>query len=271
MNARCRQAVGLTLTETVTVVAIMTVLIGLAIPSIKAINTSFQSTGAKNMISAALACARATAAEQQRYAGVRFQFGPDGHQYIIPIIQDPNILAYGFRAIEGRKPIKLPQNQGVMDLRIRTKNDAQYPGDEGIDGDDDIKPEVDGTETNLTDTTTFSIIFSPTGKLVIHEVRVRNKDGYRDTASDTRISNDDIFNKKLQVQASVAMFYQDDYTALGLGAEYSRSSFIIYDKTAFDLREGQPYPKVDPARRWSEYLSRQRPVCINPYTGTIIE
>lgn len=251
MKAKCRQSGGWTLPETVTVVAIIAVLVGLAIPSIRAINSSFQSTGAKNMISAALACARAAAAQHQRYAGVRFQHDIYGDQYIILILHDYDAtgLANGFRAIEGRKPIRLPENRGVMDLQtVAVAPDPDAEIDEPAD---------------VNDVTTFSIIFSPSGKLVIHDVQVRNKDGYRDSYLAT--SNDDVFNKRAQVRDGTAMFYQDDYQDEGYDEEPSRSSFIIYDRNIFD--------SVALDRRWSDYLWKlqQEPVFINPYTGTIIE
>ena len=102
---------------------------------------------------------------------------------------------------------------------------------------------------------------------------MRNKDGYPDTTANTQISNDDIFNKKAQVDAGTGLFYQDDYfgassssySDLGLGPEQSRSSFIIYDKCKFT----QAYQK---RRVWTDYLSKLagQMIYISPYTGTII-
>ena len=69
--------------------------------------------------------------------------------------------------------------------------------------------------------------------MVIHDVRVRNKDGYVDTPANTDISSDDVYNKKAQVDADVGLFYQDDHAADGLGAEPSRNTFVIYDQKQF--------------------------------------
>jgi hypothetical protein len=125
----------------------------------------------------------------------------------------------------------------------------------------------------LADTTTFSIIFSPSGKLVTHRVRTRNKDGYVDGTS-SNVSSDDIFNRKARVDAGFAMFYQDDlfgaswspYPDLGIGEELSRNGFIIYERDTFRAA----YEK---GRAWSDYLQNliSQTVYINPYTGTIIE
>jgi Tfp pilus assembly protein PilE len=270
MKAKSRQS-GLTLVEQTAVIAAIALLVSLSIPAVRSFLGSLEiQGGAKAMISAALSSARAIAAREQRYAGVRFQqkYQPDdkGCQYMIFIVQDPNVLAYGFRAVEGIEPIKLPGNIGVMDLRIRTNhgsssNDAENSEDESIDN--DIK--IDGPE-ELRDTTAFSLIFSPSGKLVIHDVRVRNRDGiYRPTTIPPKDSKDDVFNSEDNIKNyNVGMFIQDDYAHLGLGQEPSRSRFIIYDKTVFE--------KVDKDRRYSDYLKdlKDSMIYISPYTGTII-
>ena len=276
MKAKSRQS-GLTLTEMVVVIATIALLVGLGVPAVRAFLNSFESqSGARSMISAALASARAVAAKEQRYAGVRFQkaYQPAGllkaRQYMIFIVHDPDPepngtdLANGFRAVEGLKPIKLPDSVGVMDFKYRP--DSFPPsGDGTLDDDSEI--------SNLNvfrDTTAFSIIFSPSGKMVIHDVRVRNRDGRRDISSPR--SYDDVFNKKADVEAGIGMFYQDDYYPvyaatdnLGLGLEPSRRSFIIYEKEKFR----RAYEK---GRAWSDYLRKLVPemIYINPYTGTII-
>jgi hypothetical protein len=59
------------------------------------------------------------------------------------------------------------------------------------------------------------------------------------------------------------MFIQDDYAYLGLGAEMSRNSFIVYDTKKFK----QAYNN---GNAYSGYLNQLKPIYINPYTGTII-
>ncbi len=258
---------GLTLMEMTVVIAVMALLAVFGLPAIRALINSFESEGgAKCMISASLASARAIAAKEHHYAGIRFQklYDPNdpdplnAPQYMVFIIHDPEAtgLAPGFRAVKGIKPIKLPDSVGVMDLRYRTNPNPWYSGDEPIDEDNDIDE-----PNEVRDTTTFSVIFSPSGKLLIHDVRVRNRDGERDSSSTE--SYDDIFNKDEKVEAEEAMFYQDDYADLGLGQESSRRSFIIYDKSEFN--------KVDESRRWSDYLKYLEVIYINPYTGTMIK
>jgi len=87
------------------------------------------------------------------------------------------------------------------------------------------------------DTTAFSIVFSPAGKLVLHDVRT-------------------IFNGQLS-----AMFQDDSGNTFPYWQELSRNSFIIYDRSLFD--------KLGPDKRF-DYLTTLEVVHINPYTGTII-
>ena len=249
--------------------AVMMILAAATIPAARQLMKSFEtSNGVRRLISAALCNGRAIAAKEQCYAGVRFQQDIKGNQYMIFIIHDPHTLtaddlaidpfatgtglAYGFRAVEGKKPIKLPANVGVMDLHIRLDlGDATDPTDQAIAADGDIN-----TRSQLLDTTTFSIVFSPTGKLVVHDVRVRNR-----TGKDDNTSADDVFNIDLNVDAGDAMFYQDDAN-MGLGQERSRKWFVVYDKKAFDA--------VRANRRWTDYLTDLDKVYVNPRTGEVI-
>jgi prepilin-type N-terminal cleavage/methylation domain-containing protein len=270
---------GMTLIETTVTVAVVSLLAVLSTPSIRAYFNALGSPAeVKGAISAAFASARAIAAKEQHYAGVRFQQDSSGKQYMIFIIQDPAIGATFFRTVEGQKPVKLPDNIGVMDFTVVTGRSAQYPDSpakqERLDDSTLSDNYKDGLINNvgLTDVTTFSIIFSPAGKLVIHGVCVRNRNGEQDTpANAANTSDDDVFNKKGDVDNGIGMFYQDDYWGngtnpdLGLGPEPSRSNFVIYDKTEFG--------KVNINSRWTDYLSRlaSEVVYINPYTGTIIQ
>ena len=250
MNYKLRTKHGLTLTEMVVVVSIIAVFTVLGLPAIRAFIRSVESEGgAKAMISAALSSGRAIAARQQHYAGVRFQnrYQEDnkGCQYMIFIVQDPQLRAYGFRAVEGYEPIKLPDSVGVMDLKLGSTDPDQI-----VDGDSKINDDWE-----VADTTTFSIVFSPSGKLVTHDVRTINRDG-KATAT---TSKDDIFNVKSNVENGIGMFVQDDDP----NKEPSRNSFIIYDKTVFE--------KLNPNSRYNDYLKDLEVIYINPYTGTMIE
>jgi len=273
MNAKHKQS-GLTLIEVTVVIVTAALLISLGLPALRAFLDSFQSQGSvTGMISSALASARTIAVRNQRYAGIRFQkaYHPEGPlkapQYMIFIVQDPDMMAYGFRAVPGLKPIKLPETIEVMDLTIVTDRNVVNPANphQQIRLDDPSLSDAQregliNEPRELTDTTTFSVIFSPSGKLVIHGVRVRNRNGATDDSS-----KDDVFNTKNNVDAGIGMFYQDDYFGFGLGPEPSRNSFVIYNTREFKRA-------YDKGRAWSEYLVKLVPEAfyINPYTGTII-
>jgi hypothetical protein len=264
MRTRSKQS-GLTLPEMAVVIATIALLVGFGLPALRALLNSFETqSGAKTLISAALASARAVAAKEQHYAGVRFQQDSAGIQYMIFIVHDfgKTGLAPGFRAVEGVKPIKLPEKVDVVDLIYNPGLLSQ--GDGVVDND------IEMNDINvLMDTMTFSIIFSPSGKLVIHNVRVRNRDGiYQpDNGTSDKVSMDDIFNSPLNINNyGVGMFIQDDYLAMGLWEELSRNSFvIIYEKDKFEQALGR-------GRAWSDYLAQMAldRIYINPYTGTMI-
>jgi type II secretory pathway pseudopilin PulG len=272
MRTRSKQS-GLTLPEMVVVIATIALLVGFGLPAIRALLNSFESSsGTKTLISTALASARAIAAKEQHYAGVRFQQDSAGNQYMIFIVHDfdKTGLNPGFRAVEGIKPIKLPESVGVMDLMVRTNHNATPAGaadplDEPLNVQylDDANPAnlgPDGENRYVRDASTFSIVFSTTGKLVVRPVRIRNRDGiYR---PDNNVSLDDVFNSRQSIlNSGVGMFIQDDYAELGLGAEPSRNRLVIYDGTQFE--------KLSPQQRF-DYLTRMELIYINPYTGTMI-
>ncbi len=276
MRTKSRQS-GFTLPEMTVVVAIIALLTALGLPAVRALLNSFQTqSGAENLIGAALSNARAIAAKEQHYAGIRFQQDSTGNQYIVFIVHDyeKTGLNPGFRAIEGIKPIKLPESSRIMDLRVRTNHgtnpaDAADPLDAPLAAGhlDDTNPlnlGPDGENVYITDTSSFSIVFSPAGKLVVRTVRLRNRDGiYRpDNSVPAQLSTDDVLNSPANIaNFSIGKFVQDDYAELGLGAEPSRNRFVICDMTQFDESN---------AMERFNYLSGLEPIYINPYTGTII-
>jgi len=272
---------GFTLVELLTVVSVILLLAVVGLPAARQVLDSFESSGSiRYLVSAALANARAIAAREQAYAGLRFQQDLDGNQYMIFIVNDPASapsagdlivdptltgtgLANGFRAVAGYKPMRLPTNVGVMDLLVRTdpcnvSDVGDTPiVDSDLDNTNSDNLDDDGRNIYLTDTTSFSIVFSPAGKLVIHKVRTRNRHGWT-----TDASTDDVFNTENNVDNHLALFYQDDYAERGLGQEPSRNNFVIYDKRALEA--------VDTDSRWTDYLQHLEVIYISPYTGQII-
>ena len=115
-----------------------------------------------------------------------------------------------------------------------------------------------------------AIIFPPAGKLVVHGVRVRNRDGKND--SDGGVSADDIFNRKNEVEVlRTAQFCQDDYwltgvgPEIGLGPEGSRMGFVVVERER--LRSN-----YDKGTLWTGCLQElaSEMMYVSPYTGRVI-
>jgi hypothetical protein len=249
MLSRHRQF-GVTLTEMTVVAAVVALLVAFGLPAVRTFYGSFESGGSlRGLISAGLASARAIAAKEQHYAGIRFQEDLEGHQYMIFIIQDPNLRdstgylvpSSGFRVVEGIKPVKLPERVRVMDSMV-----GSFPVDLPIASDQDIDEAWE-----VYDATTFSVVFSPTGKLVVRNVQVLRR-------ILTGGAIDTVFNDPI-----VTPMFEDDYdnSTVPFQQELSRNSFVVYDKSLFDKLNG------DPRFNYLQSLDR---VLINPYTGTII-
>jgi hypothetical protein len=221
-----------------------------------------------------LGSARAMAVSRQRYVGVRFQKAcvstdpadplkgfVDAPQYMIFIMHEETKndggIGNGFRAVEGLEPIKLPSMIGMMDLS-------------GIASDADID-----TLPELSNATTFSIVFGPSGKLLVHNVRVRNKDGVNRPLTGLvppNPSSDDTFNvADTIIRIGRGRFIQDDYPRrdsvldLGLGEEPSRSSFVIYEQ----VRLRETYERKS---AWTAYLVELagKAYYVSPHTGDLI-
>ncbi|MFA5423795.1 MAG: hypothetical protein WC374_08065 [Phycisphaerae bacterium] len=257
----------MSLLEEVLVIAIIAVVIFFALPAARQLFNSLETpSGTKSLISSALASARAIASREQQYVGIRFQHAwyddaPEQSplkmpQYMIfieykPRGQDGTTDQDIFTAIDGIEPIKLPENIGVMDMVI--------DGTNTIDGDAEIDESLE-----LVDTTTFSIVFSPSGKMVVMTVQTRNRDNVRNAVD---FSEDDVINTETNIEKGIAMFLQDAApdNSLGLVPEDSRRAFIIYDRNIF-----RDLPKDDRYDRYLKDLKNREMIYINPYTGTFI-
>ncbi len=279
---------GVTLIEMIAVVAAVALLTMLSLPAIRSLKRSLINEGAaRALINSTLASARAMAAEKRCYVGVRFQtaykfngnaadlnnqnalFGHDvlnAEQYMIFIMQGNDRNKVGndkdtFIAVEGIKPIKLPENFGVIDMKLGSRNN------DTIQSNNDIFP-----SEYLQDTTTFSIIFSSSGKLVIFEVKCLRKDQNADPEHQDTIFNLEENVTPIQVNGEYiknrAMFMQDYFTYgnIGLGDEFSRRRFLIYERDKFK-------PAYEKGTAYTDYLEdlwKAKQIYVNPYTGQLI-
>ena len=245
---------GMTLIETMVVVGIIAALVGFGAPAVRALLNSFQSRDVtRTMVEATLNTARTLAMSRGACVGVRFQKSynpaasdpndPDtAQQYMTLVINDRDRtgLATGFRAVQGHKPVRLPEFFGVTDL-VR--------GGSLVQSDADVE---------MLDITSFTIVFSPAGKLVIREVRVSGT-----------LASDRVFNSVSQIETlglKEPVFVQDSDSSASRHGEYSRDRFYVYDRRLLKQAADNDHP-------WEEYLRDQvypRPLFISPYTGQLV-
>jgi len=262
-------------------VSIIAMIVAIMIPSVRSMRKSYESTGATSMINSALASARAIAIKEHKYAGIRFQleYAPnkklfERSQYMVFIVSDlENVLGItgGFKAVQGLKPMKLPGEKLILDLAVRTN----YKTNPVVDYPDPNQRRINDDqwldeEKEVIDATSFSIIFSPSGRLVTQNVRMRNKEGiYRPDNGNSAEYTGDIFNSPSNIENyKMGLLVQDDYGEDGLGAERSKNEFCEISKEK--LR-----PLYEKGQAWSEYLDPSlklvESVYINAYTGEIIK
>jgi prepilin-type N-terminal cleavage/methylation domain-containing protein len=267
--ARNRKHLGMTLIEITVVVAIIATLVGFGAPAVRALLKSFQSGNAtRAMVQSTLDTARTLAMANQRFIGVRFQKAYDWTlpadqqatgQYMIFVAHTPLPTEIGyareFHALVGHKPIPLPSQYLVTDLMITPG--SGNPGDP-IGADADV---------NEVDMTTFTVLFSPAGKVAIEKVRVRGVGGKQ--GGNQRVSDDRVFNTPEAIQASKLpppVFLMDDNGA-GRYEEFSRDRLYILERSRLEeaLAQGNP---------WEGFLQNEvatRPIYVSPYSGQLIE
>lgn len=144
MRTHNRQS-GLTLTELMVTIAIAAILMAVAVPAAKRLTASLRDTaGSRGLISAALSNARAIAARNGKDAGIWFQKNNDDRMVMTFIVYDYEMtgLANGFRVVEGRKPVLLPEGIVVVGHINDGWQDSVFP-----------------------------IVFTPAGKMAIRNVR----------------------------------------------------------------------------------------------------
>ncbi|MBM4104672.1 MAG: hypothetical protein FJ263_11630 [Planctomycetes bacterium] len=276
MKQNDKKTRAVTLTELLVMMAVMVILLAVAAPVAQKLAQSLGSSGgARNIIDAALTSARAIAVREGQYAGVRFQQDSTGRQYLVFIVHDPDAspngtgYANGFRAVEGRKPTALPEGVGVTGYRVQKKYNNLSTDSDRID-DWDLKDvgklnplasdQYLDSNVEMNDATTFSIVFSPSGKFVVHPVRISNG------SSTDKVFNfkDYVFNGSNSL-TRFALLRQDESEESqqdGYQEEKSVPSFIIYEK--------KELAKKPANQRWSGYLSKLNTDYINPYTGELV-
>ena len=248
---------GMTLMEVTVVVGIIAVLVGFGAPAVRALLDSFQNEAAtRMMVNAALDSARSLASVHGD-VGVRFQkaynrtnpsnvLDADQYMVLVKLDNEGDRPKKGFSVLEGHKPVRLPDRFGVMDLYAGSGSGTEVDRNTAFDSE------------AIRDLTTFTVVFSRTGKLDRRDVQVIS------------LHDDDrTFNTRKKLDACTTcpppVFLIDDVIAGGSeDVEISRDQLVIYDRQKFRraLQEGQPY---------EDCLKSLPRVFVAPYAGRLMQ
>ena len=261
---------GFTITELLVVIGIIALMGTLAIPATVAMVESHRRTAARNLIRTALAQARAHAAQSQKYTGVRFQYDAagwkNGRQYMVLIEHNQTYyyppsgpidsLPDCYIAVSNAKPLALPNGMGVIALDT-INPDPSFEADNNNNLDDD---EV-YNDGGILKASTFSIIFSPTGQLVVKDVKVYNRDQY-----------DNIFGSEANSANKDVLFSYDNHWSPSGSVGAAPWCESENSTTGLYIFETSRMAEVNPAARYSEYVrTLKKPLLINIYTGQLID
>jgi len=249
---------GFTLIEMLIVVAIIAVMTAIAVPNVVTMVRSQKMSSARNTIQSVLSQARAYAAQKQKYAGVRFQQAANGRQYLV-LIEKSGYDPSGFQAVLNNKPAVLPAGIETISIEV---DDPPF----GTTPDQYLETiPISNLMHCLDGARTFSIIFTPTGRMKTMEVKV------------LPIQNHDIFGtgQTTQLDPNHGSFRLLSYDEGGgvpspwCGAEDSTTGLYVYEQSALE--------EVLPGDRYSDFISLHKSnnsveqILTNIYTGEIID
>jgi len=264
------RAAGFTLVELLTVMAIIAVMALLVLPGFTRMISSNKEGAALNLIRAALVEAQVHAAQTQKYAGIRFQFDKNGwaggRQYLVLIEKSSGSTnADEYNAAPNAKPTALPEGIGVIDYSML----MQYPVNQSqIDDNNYNLSDNDTNRYGLLGSTTFSILFSPTGQLVVKNIYINRWDEY------DQVFNSDYYVNlppvKGQLPPPLLSHDRNWPTQSEYGSDWCRQEDSAKGFYIFEVNK--MLQDVNPGTRWSDYIGtvEVEPVLINMYTGTII-
>ncbi len=247
------RTIGFTLVEILIVVVIIAIMLTVTLPAVVGMVRSQKMSSAQNLVRSLLAQARAYAAKEQKYAGVRFQQAANGRQYAVVIEHVANDIR-AYIAVPNSKPLALPAGIGLISGQI---DDNAIADKDAFLGDDNL----------MAGARTFSIIFSPTGQLVVKQVAVQQRD-----------LKDKVFGSMADTETKPPLSllsYDRYYPGTDNGAapwclpENSTTGMYIYDMSTL--------AEIPPGARYSAFFAHYagektvKRILINIYTGMIME
>ena len=151
----CRTALGFTLIEMLTVIAIIALVVAIAFPSISAVVKSAESPQAMNLVDSQLSAARGIAVRDRQYTVVHFQKSWKDNTYWLAIFQYSE-ADKKFHFVAGTEPVRMPRNQVLGEV----SKEFLTPDRKSFDG------SLIGTARQREGFTTLNVLFDPSGRAV---------------------------------------------------------------------------------------------------------
>lgn len=264
---------GFTLTEMLVVIAIVVLLATMVLPAFTEMLQSNRASAAKSLVRTMLARAQAHAVAHQKYAGIRFQFDRDGwqqgRQYMVLIEKaSAGGTTNEYNAVADVKTVTLPKGVGVLSNNAVDIGDMDFSNNNLDEDLLSLEADADG---GLLDSTSFSIIFSPTGQLVIKMLEIRERN-LNDTLFGDEIAV--LTDPVLVTDPPAPLLFHDNTTdppsypvltdSVGwCSTESSATGFYVFEVGAM--------ADVGVGSRYSQYVNDLEPFLVNRYTAGLID
>ncbi|MDY6913530.1 MAG: prepilin-type N-terminal cleavage/methylation domain-containing protein [Planctomycetota bacterium] len=208
---------GFTLIELLTVMGIIVLLAGIALPSVVGLFRAGADAQAYNLLAAQLTAARALAIQESTYAGVHVQLADPDENPSLEGVCYASIVIYSGSSQFGQAPGYIPRRiPGGMAFGELSNTFVNSSGDyQGL--------------SDIDDFTTFTIVFSPSGSVVVNvaggNVQFNTNDNlFDDTSPNIALWDATDANDDTEGVSAVTMFHYSTFNKTGDRAAYLNES-----------------------------------------------
>jgi Tfp pilus assembly major pilin PilA len=227
---------GFSLFELAVSIAVIVIIIAIAVPAFTYMRNSYEYSCNLPAIDSLLSSARAIAAKEGKYAGVRFQLDKSGKQVAVLIVQTSN---------REFVPERLKESKAICFLPAEGSRAAMLGESIGV-----AKPSVTSGSFD-SNSTRCTVLFLPQGKLCCSKDVLLLERDLNDTTDDDALD---------QILGPKGFLVPDE------NADTSLTGVVLYDRKK--LKELQATPGTQDE---VHYLSTLKQNFINVYSGVLIQ